>query len=50
MIIECSCINRYQDKRYGKNKRVCNILKRVMSNEDKYRCVVCLKEHGCKSN
>lgn len=39
-ITACECISEYQDKRYGKGKRVHNTCK-----DDKHvRCTVCLKE------
>ena len=38
---KCDCTNEYQDKKYGKDIRVCN--KTV---KDKYRCTVCGKEHN----
>ncbi len=37
-ILECFCTHEYQDKRYGKNKRLHNPTK------DGYRCTVCKRE------
>ena len=40
-IVRCSCISDYQDKKYGKDKRVYNSCGRA---GDKFRCTVCSKE------
>lgn len=43
-IVNCggsSCNSPYQDKKYGRGKRVAN-LKRVVSGSKEYRCTVCL--------
>jgi len=40
-IIECSCEHEYQDKKYGKKRRVFN----NMAN-GQYRCSVCSKVSG----
>lgn len=37
MIKRCSCVSDYQDKRYGKDKRLHNLAVKVR----KYRCTVC---------
>ena len=39
-IMPCTCKSEYQDKRYGKGKRVFN----SMVKEGSYRCTVCSKE------
>jgi len=39
MILKCSCEHKYQDKRYGKYKRVCNSCNAGKSG----RCTVCEK-------
>ncbi len=45
MIKKCTCSNEYQDKRYGKGKRVHN--QAVDINKTiKWRCTVCTKEKG----
>lgn len=36
-IVTCSCTNKYQDNKYGKNRRVCN----TVSKENNARCTVC---------
>ncbi|MEK6878429.1 MAG: hypothetical protein AABY22_02415 [Nanoarchaeota archaeon] len=40
-IFECVCDHEYQDKRYGKNKRVHNPCKSPDKEKTKYRCTVC---------
>jgi len=40
MIKKCTCAHKYQDKIYGKRKRVHNILQ---GNTKGYRCTVCGK-------
>ncbi len=42
MIIKCTCENKYQDKKYGKGKRVHNPLQGGKTN----RCTVCKVERG----
>lgn len=45
MILKCSCKNEYQDKYYGKNMRVFNMMHKADSEANqKYRCSVCGKE------
>jgi hypothetical protein len=40
MIVNCTCPHKWQDKKYGKGKRVANA-----TDKDKvYRCVVCKTE------
>ena len=39
-IVSCDCKHDYQDKKYGKGKRVANPLK-----GDGHRCTVCSKKH-----
>ncbi len=39
MISDCNCKSEFQDKTYGKNKRIFNKMK-----NNKYRCTVCSKE------
>lgn len=41
MIITCECKHEYQDKVYGKQKRVAN----PMKGKDKGRCTVCGTVH-----
>ena len=41
-ILTCSCEHEYQDKLYGKHKRVHNQTKK--QNGEVYRCTVCSKE------
>ena len=43
MIKICDCKSEYQDKKYGKNKRVFNKTNST-STTVKYRCAVCGKE------
>lgn len=40
MILSCSCVNRYQDKKYGHGRRVHTTLK----DNKGFRCTVCGKE------
>lgn len=40
MIKRCTCKNKYQDKKYGKGRRVCN----KTGKTDKHRCTVCGSE------
>jgi hypothetical protein len=42
MILKCTCKNEYQDKEYGKNKRVHNRTEKVEGKM--YRCTVCSSE------
>jgi len=42
-ILSCTCDHDYQDKKYGKGRRVHNQVQSQPGNE-KYRCTVCLKE------
>ncbi len=39
-IMRCTCEHKFQDKQYGKNKRVFN----EKAEHGKYRCTVCGKE------
>lgn len=41
MIKPCKCVNAYQDKRYGKNKRVHNPCGGTAKIPGGYRCTVC---------
>ena len=41
MIVACQCESEYQDKRYGKGKRVANPTK----GHEEYRCTVCERIH-----
>lgn len=43
-IIECTCDNKYQDKRYGFGKRVANATLKKSGDKVVYRCTVCSKE------
>ena len=40
-VFACSCEHSYQDKNYGKGKRLCNSLA-----NGQYKCTVCSKVHG----
>ena len=40
-IKECVCEHKYQDEKYGKNKRVMN-----QTIKGNYRCTVCNREHN----
>lgn len=46
-IIACNCNNEFQDKRYGKRKRVFN--KTMKLNGTVYRCTVCKNERHIPS-
>ena len=37
MIVKCTCINSYQDKKYGNKMRIANATQKT----DTYRCTVC---------
>ena len=39
-IFKCTCSHEFQDKRYGKGKRLFN----YCSKSDKWRCTVCKRE------
>lgn len=39
-VLKCYCTSEFQDKRYGKMKRLCNITAR----DGVYRCTVCGKD------
>lgn len=43
MIKKCECKHPYQDRKYGKGRRVMN--KCASKINAFYRCTVCLKEH-----
>ena len=45
-IIHCNCNNKYQDTKYGKNKRVANKTTKHTVDYTVYRCTVCAKEHS----
>ena len=38
IILNCKCKNEFQDKEYGKNRRVCNYMGKT---RDKACCTVC---------
>lgn len=40
-IKKCTCVNEYQDKRYGKNMRVMNPLHKGKTGDGKHRCTTC---------
>lgn len=44
MIYNCTCVNEYQDKLYGKNKRVFNAM--GLDGKSGIRCATCGKEDG----
>lgn len=46
IIKECSCMHEFQDKLYGKRKRVHNALKKGSGGQQKYRCTVCHSVKG----
>ena len=39
--INCTCSHDYQDKKYGKGKRIAN---KTTKNDNTYRCTVCGKD------
>ena len=43
MIAKCDCESDFQDSKYGKGQRVCNL---TMKNQ--VRCTVCLKQQNNK--
>ncbi len=45
VIVQCDCPNDFQDKTYGKNKRVANHAPSKGAQKDRYRCTSCKKEH-----
>ena len=47
-VIKCVCINEYQDKKYGEQKRVHNI--GGTKDEPTYTCTVCGKKKNHKHN
>lgn len=44
-VMECTCAHEYQDKKYGKNKRVFNACGRDQKRPD-WKCTVCAKVKG----
>lgn len=40
IILSCTCVNEWMDKKYGKNKRVCN----PTTGDKMYRCTCCRQE------
>jgi hypothetical protein len=48
MIFPCLCKNEYQDKRYGKGKRVGNIVDGAVSSRIVLRCTSCKAEYYTK--
>lgn len=45
MILICTCEHEYQDKKYGKGKRVHTLTQKGTAKEDPvFRCTVCGKE------
>lgn len=49
-VLPCKCQNEYQDKQYGKNRRVHNPIAIKGKFDDKYRCTVCGAEKDVKSS
>ena len=49
MILQCTCIHPYQDKLYGRGKRVHNQMQRSGGASIKYRCTVCKNEREASS-
>jgi hypothetical protein len=43
-IATCNCVHTFQDKRYGKNKRVHNKSTKKNLYPKRHRCTVCLNE------
>ena len=43
-IRKCTCIHDYQNKQYGKGKRVMNETRKSSTNHIIYRCTVCGRE------
>lgn len=39
-ILVCTCEHEYQDKRYGKKKRVCTPMK-IIGGTQQFRCTIC---------
>lgn len=49
VILTCKCVHEGQDRLYGKNQRVGNLLaKDAKSSTSTYRCSVCGTEHTTK--
>lgn len=48
IIQPCSCAHEFQDKVYGKGKRVFNVMQKTK--EKKCRCTVCLSEKPYNDN
>lgn len=44
-IKNCTCKHEYQDQKYGKDKRQCNLTSKGKISPI-YRCTVCSKEHS----
>lgn len=43
-VLVCTCTDEYQDKKYGKRRRVHNKTKGGSENSPEYRCVTCANE------
>jgi exosome complex RNA-binding protein Csl4 len=48
MILRCTCINKFQDKKYGKKLRIFNRLGDAKSLDPMYKCTVCGNERTRK--
>jgi hypothetical protein len=47
-IKKCDCKDEFQDKRYGKGRRVMNHAPMKGNMPSRFRCTVCAKEHGSR--
>jgi len=45
-VMSCSCEHAWQDRRYGKGKRVHNATKKLVGMTQQYRCTVCGEMHS----
>lgn len=46
IIRNCTCVNMYQDQKYGKGRRVHNATQKMNGLEFQYRCSSCEKERS----
>ena len=44
-ILTCTCVHEFQNKTYGKNKRVHNYAPKATGDSNGYRCTVCGEVH-----
>jgi len=48
-ILKCTCSHEFQDKKYGRGRRVHNPTSRGTGSDQVFRCTVCLNERARKA-